>query len=127
MSKHSRQSVLVLEDDESLVALFVKVLQSAGYDVRSAGTVPLANSIFASRDFDVVVCDLSFAGDKNILDFVSSLRARQPGILVLIVTGYTPDDLASNAQSMSLEVMEKPFAPLELVRRVSSLLASRAA
>jgi DNA-binding NtrC family response regulator len=127
MTKHPPRSVLVVEDDDSLLTLFMQVLKRAGYDARSAGTEAHANSLLAQKTFDVVVIDLSVSGNHYIFEFVASIRTRYPEIIVLIISGYTPEEVMKQAAGVHVEVMEKPFAPDELVRRIRSLLAARAA
>jgi len=120
-------SILVIEDDESLLSLFMKVLQRASYEVRSAGTLTQANGALISKEFDVVVCDLSVAGDLSIFDFVSTIQSRRPQTIVMVITGYSSEEVLARARSTELEVMEKPFTPVDLLNRITSLLAQRAA
>lgn len=126
MTTSPPRSILVLEDDDSLLSLFLKVLQKAGYDARSADNEPHANSVIAQKKFDVMVIDLSAAGDQ-VFDFVAAIRTRQPDIVVILISGYAPDEITHKARSMHVDVMDKPFAPDELVKRINSLLAARAA
>ena len=127
MSRRLRQTILILEDDESLLTLYGKVLHRAGYEVNSATTIDQAKALLAKKRYDLLVTDLSVAGGKKVFELVSSARADQPGIVVLIVTGFSPEDICAEAKQRGLEVMEKPFTPLDLVVRISSLLAAQAA
>jgi len=127
MAVGPRGRVLVLEDDESLQSLFEKVLIQSGFETSAATTVADAQVLFAQKPFDVVVCDLSVAGGNNVFDFVSLARRQHPGIAVLIITGYTPDDVAHRAARLGVDLLEKPFTPLVLIKRVSSLLDRKVA
>ncbi len=125
-AKSPPRRVLVLEDDDSLLSLFLKVLQKAGYEARSAGTEAQAQSLIAQKSFDAIVIDLSVSGDQ-IFDFVASLRTRHPQIIIIIMSGFAPEEIKHRARQMNVDVIEKPFVPDELVHRVHALLAARAA
>jgi DNA-binding NtrC family response regulator len=127
MTKRLRQSILILEDDETLLTLYGKVLHRADYDVSSTATIDEATRLLVKKHFDLLVTDLSVAGGSNVFEFVSSVRMSRPEILVLIVTGYSPDNISAEATRLGLQVMEKPFTPDDLVSRVSRLLAAKAA
>ena len=127
MSERRKATVLVVEDDDSLLSLFEKVLMQAGFDSRVVTSVESAQSSFARQAFDILVCDLSVAGGKEIFEFVASARARHPEIAVLIISGYTPDEIASRAEIVGIPVLEKPFSPLDLIGRISVLLDRQAA
>jgi len=120
-------SVLVIEDDDILVHLFEAILQQAGFEMRAATSADAAKSMLAQRKFDVVVCDLSVAGGKKVFDLVTNLRSQHPEIAILIVTGYTPDEIASKVAFHDVELLEKPFSPPDLVKRILTLLKRRAA
>jgi DNA-binding response OmpR family regulator len=127
MGERRNPTVLVVEDDDSLLWLFARVLQQAGFAPSAVTTVQAATSTFGQQHFDAVICDLSVAGGKNVFDFVATVRAQHPEIAFLIVSGFTPEEIASHAEIVGVPVLEKPFAPPDLVRRISLLLNLQAA
>jgi len=127
MGESRRGSVLVIEDDETLIALFETILRQAGFHLRSATSAKAAQALLSHHHFDVVVCDLSVAGGVKVFELVKNLRKQHPEIAVLIVTGYTPEEIASEIASQKLELMEKPFSPPELIKRVAMLAKRKAA
>jgi len=122
MGERRKGNVLVVEDDESLLSLFEKVLHQSGFEATASTSLETAQTLFADHQFDALVCDLSVAAGRNIFDFVSAARTRNPDIAVLIVSGYTPEQVALRAQSLGVTVMDKPFTPPELIARISLLL-----
>ena len=127
MGERRKPTVLVVEDDESLLNLFERVLQQAGFVPSAVPTVEAAQSVFAKQRFDIVVSDLSVAGGKNVFEFVAAARAQHPEIAFLIISGYTPDEIASHAEITGVPVLEKPFTPIDLIGRISVLLDCQAA
>jgi DNA-binding NtrC family response regulator len=127
MAAGSRGSVLVIEDDDSLQILFGKVLTQSGFQAATARTSRAALPFFEQHLFDVLVCDLSAGGGHKVFDFVSLARQHQPHMAVLLITGYIPDDVASTARILGLDVMEKPFSPPQLVERIALMLARKVA
>jgi DNA-binding NtrC family response regulator len=126
-SQSRRGSVLVIEDDHTLIALFETILRQAGFQFRSATSADAAQKLMDQHRFDVLVCDLSVAGGTKVFELIKTVRKQHPEIAVLIVTGYTPEEIASEIASQDVELLEKPFSPPELVKRVAALAKRRAA
>jgi len=127
MALGSRGSILIIEDDDSLQLLFGKVLIQSGFHVATTSNARDARPLFKQQTFDALVCDLSAGGGRKIFDFVSFARQHQPDLAVLIITGYTPEDVACEARALGLDVMEKPFSPAQLVERIALMLARKVA
>ena len=127
MAETQARSVLVIEDDSVLIDLFQTILRQAGYEFQAARSAEAASKLVEDRKFDVVVCDLSVAGGEKVFHLVTNMRAQHPEIAILIVTGYTPETIASRIGFHDIELLEKPFSPPELVRRISALLHRKAA
>lgn len=53
--------VLVIDDDDDLRALVVRVVEQAGYGVDSASDGQAGLDRLAKRSYDVIVCDLRMA------------------------------------------------------------------
>ncbi len=120
-------NVLLVDDDPSLLILFEKVLTKSRFTATTAASVDRAEACFRQQNFDLMICDLSVPGHENIFEFVSTARERHPDIPILIITGYTPDDIALRARRLGLSVLEKPFTPNALVERITLLLNEKAA
>ena len=48
--------------------------------------------------------------------------AIRPGIGILIVSGYIPEDVAGSTAQLKFEVLEKPFTPDALLNRLATIL-----
>lgn len=122
---HNR--ILILEDDTALLTLFSKVFEKEGFDVQCVETLVAANEELKKQLFDVLVCDLSVVGGPNAFAYLIPLLAAKPQMRILIISGYIPDNIPAEAAKNDVEIMEKPFAPADLVKRVIVLIESRAA
>jgi CheY-like chemotaxis protein len=85
--------VLLVEDEPRVRAQARRLLQRAGYDVLEASDGAQGSRVFDERcaDVTVVVTDvvMPIAGG---VEMVSGLRALQPTLPVVFVSGYTAED-----------------------------------
>ncbi len=124
------ERVLVVEDEEAVRSLIVRILSRAGYDVTEARNGAEADALIASgAAIDLLVTDVQMPGMNGQM---LSDRARQthPDLPVLFMSGYTNDVLRQPADEAEREMfIQKPFAPnvvLRKVRRSLDRAASRA-
>ena len=121
--------VLVVDDSLSVRKVVEKALTGRGVEVLSAATGTEAMERIEQERPDIVVCDVILP-DKDgykVCEFVRAhpAVARIPVLLISGVVNSTV--LARAAEVQSNDVMFKPFAAEELVRKIESLLGSRAA
>lgn len=83
----SGPSILVVEDRRDVLLSLVRILETAGYDVRGT-TDPLEAGRLARQSvFDLVVTDLDMPGMGG-LQLIRELREENPGLPAVIVSGY---------------------------------------
>jgi two-component system, cell cycle sensor histidine kinase and response regulator CckA len=119
--------VLLAEDDDQLRSLTVRTLTRFGYEVHAAAdgqaALELADSL--GRAIDLLVTDIVMPRMGGLL-LADRLRAKQPGLPVLFVSGYA-SEWADGGHSLSeSELLLKPWTTEELHRRVRERLASPA-
>ncbi len=112
-------TILVVEDQEQVRLMMVKVLERLGYRVLGAGSGEEAMARIAElgRAPDLLISDVVMPG-LNGRDLYRHLSAEHPGLPVLFVSGYAPD-----LDEEAGEVLSKPFMPADLAARVNRLLA----
>ena len=118
------ETVLLVEDDSSLLALGREILVELGYTVLSAPDGPRALQIFEERgaDIDILVTDVVMPGmgGRELASRASKLK---PGLRVLYVSGYTRDStLLRGIQGLELMFLEKPYTPFFLARKIREVL-----
>ncbi|MFY9458188.1 hybrid sensor histidine kinase/response regulator [uncultured Aquabacterium sp.] len=100
--------VLVIEDDRGLRDTLVSLLQSWGVAEVHAGDSLASVKTLPAGHWDLVVSDHRL-GDGTGREVIAHLRAAQPRLPALILTGDTsPEQLAELARS-GLPVLHKPF------------------
>lgn len=81
------QSLLVVEDDETLRMRLVRAFAARGFAVESVGTVAEAERFAAAEAPEFAIVDLRIQ-DRSGLDVVRALLAADPATRVVVLTGY---------------------------------------
>jgi len=113
--------VLLIEDNERLVAALAQGLQEEGIEVVSAEEGGAALERAARGDLDLIVLDLGLP-DRDGMDVLRELRSGQPHVPVLVLTAR--DAVEARVQALDLgadDYLLKPFAFAELLARIRAL------
>lgn len=105
------RKVLVVDDDPVVAKSFDRVLSGKGYAVITAANGEEALNKLRSENYDVVFTDIKMPG-MNGLEVAERVKASQPWLPVVIVTGYGTD--ANEAQAEAAGVagfLRKPLSP----------------
>ena len=91
--RDSRGLVLLVEDEPRVRAQARRLLQRSGFEVIEASDGAEGKRLFAERqgDIDVVVTDVMMPISGGI-EMVATMRAVQPGLPVVYVSGYTAEE-----------------------------------
>ena len=110
-------TILLVDDEEMIRSLGRAVLESAGYQVLEACDGEDAVELFrATRPgIDLVILDLTMPRMSG-QDAFRQLAEADPGVRVLLSSGYTPDGLADTDGILGL--LPKPYRPTELLDAV---------
>ncbi len=100
--------VLVIEDDRGLRDTLVSLLQSWGVAEVHAGDGLASVKALPAGQWDLVVSDHRL-GDGTGREVIAHLRAQQPTLPALILTGDTSPEQLAELASSSLPVLHKPF------------------
>ncbi len=110
--------LLLVEDDLDNRDLTRELLEYAGHTVVATGSGAEALAAVGAGAFALVITDVGLP-DISGVDLAREIRARQPDIGVVLLTGYTlPSTTLPDA-----EVLEKPVEPDVLERIVQKVLA----
>ena len=118
------ETVLVVEDDQTLREITVTLLKDGGYRVLEAkDSQDALRSIAASQvEIDLVLTDVVMPG-KSGPELVEQLRESHPKLRSLFMSGYTGDLVALRGVVMQqASFLEKPFTKRSLLAKVYSVL-----
>jgi two-component system copper resistance phosphate regulon response regulator CusR len=114
--------ILIVEDEAKVAQALKEGLEREGYDVAVALTGEEGYYLLDARSFDLVVLDLMLPG-RGGLEILGTLRARDRGIPVLILTARdTVEDRVVGLDTGADDYLVKPFAFPELAARIRALL-----
>ncbi|MEF7612576.1 response regulator [Aquincola sp. MAHUQ-54] len=117
-----RGSVLLVEDNEDVASSTQAMLTDAGLSVARARSAQAALDYLAQAPAppDLVLSDIAMPGALNGIGLAFRLREERPDLPVLLTTGYA--EQLSLAVSGGFEVLPKPTAPEDLLRRIQRIL-----
>lgn len=102
-------NLLLVDDEERILAGFSKALTGNGHNVETAGSGPMAISILESSEIDLVLTDLVMP-DMGGLDLLKKIKSDFQGIPVIILTGHGTVETAVEAMKYgAYDYISKPF------------------
>jgi diguanylate cyclase (GGDEF)-like protein/PAS domain S-box-containing protein len=91
-----QQTLLLLDDEPSILASLARLFRSDGYRVLRAGTASEAFDLLATHQVQVVISDQRMPGMHGT-EFLSRVKKLYPGTIRIILSGYTELDSVLNA------------------------------
>ena len=105
------RKILVVDDDPVVSKSIGRVLAGKGYAVISAQNGEEALSKLGSETYDVVFTDIKMPGMSG-LEVAERVKASQPWLPVVIVTGYGTDAYEARAAAAGVSgFLRKPLSP----------------
>lgn len=106
-----RKALLVVDDEPPVLKLVSRVLAADNYEIRSAASGPEALGVLdePGARVDLLVTDLMMPGMTGV-ELAAHVRARNPRVRVLYVTGFADNLFAGVRELADGEAfIEKPF------------------
>lgn len=118
------ESILVVEDDETVLHFLMKILTFKGYTVYSAGNYDEALKQFDENEgqIDLLITDviLPVHSGKEIAE---TLSRKCPGLHVIYMSGYTDNAIAHhNVIEEGVHFIQKPFTAENLLKKIRERL-----
>ncbi|MDE3064150.1 MAG: response regulator [Acidobacteriota bacterium] len=116
-------TVLLVDDDEGLRRLMSQVLSRNGYRVVEAASGEEALQLAGDFEggLDLLLSDVVM-GEMSGRDLAGALRARQPGLRVLLTSGTAQPSVVDGLGPGRAAFLPKPFKPSGLIDAVHELL-----
>jgi CheY-like chemotaxis protein len=118
------ETILIVEDENLVRALAVRVLKARGYRCYEARSAEEAIRLFEQDEiqFDLVITDVVMPGMSGggLGEHLERLR---PGVPVLFTSGFTDEDVIRRGLlENNRPFLQKPSTPQELARKVRAVL-----
>ncbi len=117
-------TVLVIDDEYQVITLLRRLLNGCGYNVIAAENGKKALSIYENRhsEIDLVLLDVVMPEMRG-LECFRRMKKINPEVKVLINTGYTGDDSATQMLTEGAKgIVEKPFDCYRLSMTIDKVL-----
>ncbi|MBI4237478.1 MAG: sigma-54-dependent Fis family transcriptional regulator [Deltaproteobacteria bacterium] len=112
-----QESILVVDDEAVIRRALEKFLTDLGYHVGCAGTVDEGIALAERRPFDAALVDLMMP-ERNGIELVQALHARDPELVAIVMTGFGTISSAVEAmRAGAYHYLTKPFE-LEAIRQL---------
>lgn len=118
-------NILVVDDDPLVGDALKLVLESDGYEVVLVEKG--RDGIFQSGKvrFGIGIIDL-FLSDISGLQVIKAIRALDPEIMLILITGEGTPQAFSEARQLGVAgILTKPFRPADILQMVSRLWSSK--
>jgi len=120
------ETILIVDDDDYVRRATARALRSRGYTVLEAGNGRTALVTLPTANIDLLLTDIVMPG-MNGRVLAEAAQARFPELKVLMMTGYTDDEVVHTAvASGRADLIEKPFTIAELTHKVRAVLDAEA-
>lgn len=125
--KRGSLRLLLVEDHDSTREVLSRILRRSGHQVRGAGTGAEALEVLKSTGpFDAVISDLGLP-DRNGFELLADIRAVQPGVPAIALSGYGMDEDVKRAKEAGfIAHLVKPV-PFDQLRALLDHIASEGA
>jgi two-component system cell cycle sensor histidine kinase/response regulator CckA len=124
-SGRGSETILLVEDDESVRELTGAALESQGYQVLMAADASAAHRMAQEHPgpIDLLLTDVIMPGTSGP-KLAQQLAGQSPQLKVLYMSGYPDDEIQRHAvDQLLVDMLPKPFQMTDLTSKVRSLLA----
>jgi LmbE family N-acetylglucosaminyl deacetylase/CheY-like chemotaxis protein len=122
MSVARRLRILLVEDDAIFAAVTAEVMRERAF-VRWTPTAEAAVAAAGEKDWDLIITDIELPGMSG-LELVMKIKAAQPHVATLILTGHRTFDNAVEAIRVGADdFLTKPVDRRTLIEKIDELAA----
>jgi two-component system cell cycle sensor histidine kinase/response regulator CckA len=119
------ETILMVEDDESVRVLARRMLQNAGYKVLEATSGKIALELWNAHhaNVDLLLADFMLPDGMSGPELAGKFRSEKPGLKIIVTSGYTPETLGSDFHSPEgVTFLPKPFSIQGLLQTIRRCL-----
>jgi signal transduction histidine kinase/DNA-binding response OmpR family regulator len=118
------ETVLVVEDDETVRAAASDMLAEMGYRILQADNPDAALAVLRSgATIDLLFTDVVMPGNVSTRDMARAAKEIHPRLQVLFTSGYTSNSIVHDGRlDDGVSLLSKPYTKDELARKTRSVL-----
>ena len=118
--------LLIIDDDEPVLANLCYFLRDKKYDVTSASDGLEGLKLFENdqQGFDLIITDIVMPKISG-MSLISIIKKKSPDMPVIAITGWGEYPEAFATESNADKVLSKPFELSELDKSINELISSK--
>jgi CheY-like chemotaxis protein len=117
------KTILLVDDEESIMFFLQKLLVREGYNIIKAGNGKEAIEIYKSNpdNIDLILMDITMPVMSGI-DAYKELYTHDPDIKILLMSAYSKESFENMEK---INFIRKPIYPIDLMEKIRNLLESK--
>jgi two-component SAPR family response regulator len=102
--------ILLVEDDPHLRDSLRELLEEEGYQVEAVPSGADAIALSSDQRYDLMITDIKTPGSSDGLSALEAVKAGNPEVAGIVITGYSTEEYALRAAKLKVEdYLKKPF------------------
>ena len=111
----SKKTILVVDDDKSILRTFTRILQKNGYEIETAETGKEAIEKADNRHYDLALVDIRLS-DMDGTDLIAKLKKQLQRTVKIMITGFPSLETGVKALDEGADAyLVKPVKPQDLL------------
>jgi DNA-binding response OmpR family regulator len=120
-----KKTILVVDDDKSILRTFTRILQKSGYVIETAETGKEAMEKTENRHYDLALVDIRLP-DMDGTDLLAKLKKQLQHTVKIMITGFPSLETGVKALDEGADAyLVKPVKPQELLVLLEEKLKTR--
>ena len=121
----SKKSILVIDDDKSILRTFTRILQKTGCDIDVAETGREAIEKAEKRHYDLALVDVRLP-DMDGTDLLAKMKDTMRDTVKIVITGFPSMEVGVKALDEGADAyLVKPVRPEDLLMLIEEKLKCR--
>lgn len=123
----TKKTILVVDDDKSILRTFTSIFHKNGYEIEVAETGKEALEKTATRAFELALVDVRLP-DMDGTDLLPQMQKTMPDAVKIVITGFPSLENGVKALNGGADAyLVKPVKPEELLTLIEEKLKSKEA
>jgi two-component system, NtrC family, response regulator HydG len=121
----TKKTILVVDDDKSILRTFTRILQKSGYEIETAETGKEAMEKTENRQYDLALVDIRLP-DMDGTELLAKLKKPLQHTVKIMITGFPSLETGVKALDEGADAyLVKPVKPQELLVLLEEKLKNR--